>query len=697
MILYCLLSAFLNAAASLVLGGIVFSKKPRDARTVTFASVTVAITVWSVCYLLWQMADTAEAARRFSEWFSAAAILIPVLYFHFATSLAGQARRREVIAGYVLTLPFVPLSFTEWIVAGVRPKLMFPYWPDPGPLYPAYLAVFFYFLLRSWHVLYAEYRISSFLRRNQLRYVLAYTVAGYIGGATNFPLWYDLPVLPAGNILVGAYMVGVGYAVVRFRLMEFDLLVAKVLVYSALIGALAALTPALSDLITRLVPLRSGYVPMFTASLLVTALLFWLIPVLRRRLDAALEQRVLGRRLADRELLRSLSVSLSSAQGEEELFREAVTGIADALDVADVAVHTRTEFETDFTCRANLGGRRGAGGFPEGSPLVRALSQARRGVLLDELAHSPEGEAARPYFAELRRRQGLELAVPVIGDTFFYGFITLGPRAGHVLYTEVDISLLEAIGLQIGLNLRARQLERRASQTEKLIALGTLAAGLAHELRNPLTSVQTFSALLRETQPDAESLREFSGVVQRDVNRIAAIVKNVAAFAESNKVDMTRVALDDLLRTTGDLVRPELARAGATLVLPEGELPAVQGNHSQLLQVFVNLVQNAVQALEGRPGPRITVSLDRHFPEGPSPLVCLSISDNGPGIDPALLPHIFEPFTTTKATGQRLGKGGMGLGLAIVKRIVQHHHGEINVTSTPGRGTTFRIYLPLTD
>ena len=89
----------------------------------------------------------------------------------------------------------------------------------------------------------------------------------------------------------------------------------------------------------------------------------------------------------------------------------------------------------------------------------------------------------------------------------------------------------------------------------------------------------------------------------------------------------------------------------------------------------------------------MTVDFELRF-VAPQPLVCVSLTDNGPGIDPALLPHVFEPFTTTKSTGARRGKHGMGLGLAIVKRIVQNHHGEINVTSTLDQGTTFHVYLP---
>ncbi|MFI5336203.1 MAG: ATP-binding protein [Opitutales bacterium] len=691
MILYCLISSFLNAAASLVLGGVVFSKKPRDARTITFTGVTLFVALWSAFYFLWQTADSTASALVYIRWFSAAAIPIPVLYFHFTTKLTGRERPREVLAGYLISLPFVPLSFTSWIVTGLRPKLMFPWWPDPGRLYPFYLAVFFYFILRSWQLLFQEYRAARFLRRNQLLYVFAYTVIGFAGGATNFLLWYDLPVPPVGNILVGVYMIGVGYAVVRFRLMEFDLLMARLLAYGILVGILAALIPLLTAVIAWFHVAGGGNVSLFMISLPATGLLFWLIPALRQRVDALLEQRVLGDRLSNRELLRSLAGRLSSAQGEPELYHDVVAGLTAALDVDDVALYTRTEFETDFTRRAGAG----ADVFPEPSPLARTLRESQRSLLLDEVAHGPADER-RGYFQELRRKQGIEMAVPVFGDSFFYGFITLGPRRGHALYTDADVSLLEAIGLQVGLNLRARQLERRTSQTEKLISLGTLAAGLAHELRNPLTSIQTFSALLKERHPDPEALQEFSAVVQRDVNRIASIVENVAAFAESNKVDMTAVQLAEVLRAVADIVRPELQRTGTRLVLPAGPEPApILGNHSQLLQVFINLVQNALQALEGRPDACITVEFEARRTSDTEPLVCVTVGDNGPGIDAAVLPYIFEPFTTTKATGERRGKHGMGLGLAIVKRIIQHHHGEIHVDSQPGQGTVFRVYLPL--
>jgi two-component system nitrogen regulation sensor histidine kinase GlnL len=300
--------------------------------------------------------------------------------------------------------------------------------------------------------------------------------------------------------------------------------------------------------------------------------------------------------------------------------------------------------------------------------------------------------------SELEQLSGLlaaEAVFPIACDDFLSGMLLLGAREDAERYTEAELSLLESTCLQIAVTQRARQLERRASQTEKLISLGTLAAGLAHELRNPLTSVQTFSALLMEKHPDPEALHEFSSVVQRDVSRIASIVENVSAFAESNIVAMTSVHLPDVLRTVAEIVRPELQRTGVKLEVPSVSVPPVRGNNSQLLQVFVNLTQNAIQALDGRPGGRITFGLDTRVTDVPQPLLFVSVTDNGPGIDPALLPRIFEPFITTKATGARVGKHGMGLGLAIVKRIVQHHHGDIDVTNAAGGGTTFRVQLPL--
>jgi two-component system nitrogen regulation sensor histidine kinase GlnL len=700
-IFYCILTSAINAAASCVLALAVYLRRPRRPANTAFCWFAVSGAFWSGAYLLWQTAADAAAALFFCRLLSAGAILIPIAYYRFVGCLLDQAPIPLLRWGYAVSAVLAALSFTPLIVSDTAPKAGFPHWPVPGALYPFYLMVFFGILAASLRDLLVNFRAAVGLQRNQLRFVILGTSVGFLGGATNFFLWYDVPIPPVGNGLVALYVIGVGYAIIRYRLMDFDLFVARAAGYALLVAVLAVPAPLLVRLVallpfTDLPPVALG--PLYLVSLVATALLFAVIPGVRRRADAALEQRVLGDRLADRVRLGQLVHKVSSAADEGAMLQEVVTSVSAALNVAEVTAYTRTDFETDFTRRAAAGPEAVSGREPvrlsEKSPLVRELQQSGRSVLLDEFRHRAGYGDHAQYFKELRRTQGVELAVPIIGDDYFHGFLTLGERSDHALFTEIDVSLLEAIALQIGLNLRARQLERRASQTEKLISLGTLAAGLAHELRNPLVSIRTFTSLLPERGGDPDFQHEFGAIVQRDVNRIASIVENVAAFAENNKVEMKAVEMADVLRAVADILRAELQRSGVELNLPDEALPRVLGNYSQLLQVFLNLIQNAVQAFEGRPGGRITLSAWVRHQEAPSPLLCVSVIDNGPGIDPALLPRIFDPFITTKSTGDRRGKAGMGLGLAIVKRIVQHHHGDVEVSSTPGLGTVFRVLLP---
>ncbi len=698
MILYCILTSAINAAASLGLALLVFWRQPRSKANLAFSWFALTGAVWSGFYFLWQISGNAVDAELASRLLTASAIVIPVAYFHFVQRLLGRRRVLELRIGYAWAAVFAALAFSPWLVTGTAPRGGFPHWPVPGPLYSIYLLVFFYYVCVTALMLVRGMRQAEGLQRNQLRFVLLGTSVGFLGGSTNYFLWYDIPIPPIGNGFVAVYVMAVGYAIIRFRLMEVNLLVARLVSYSAFIALMSLVTPGIVAAIAQLPIIAGKYdvslVPIFFASFLTTTAMFALVPALRRRVDSFLEPRVLGSRMADRALMRGLVAKINSAKDELEMMKEVVLSLAEALAVKQVAIYTRTEFETPFTRRAATGLPAGEGPlvYIERSPLVLSLQDGERSIILDETVHSAMGEL-RTYYSGLRQKQGIEIAVPVIGDTVFYGFITLGPRASRALYSDVDVSLLDAIGLQIGLNLRARQLERRASQTEKLISLGTLAAGLAHELRNPLVSIQTFSALLKERGTELDFQEEFSAVVQRDVSRIASIVENVASFAESNKVQMTGVNIVEVLRAAAEILRPELVRNNVELVLPGTEAAMVAANYSQLLQVFLNLIQNSVQAMEGRSGSRVTIDFEARQ-EVPQRLICVTITDNGPGIEPAILAHVFEPFTTTKSTGERRGKHGMGLGLAIVKRIVQHHHGEIHATSVPGEGTTFRVFLP---
>lgn len=696
MIIYCIVTAFLNVLASVILGLSVLFKDPKRRENHLFAWFTASFAAWSFFYVLWQLVGNEKTALNYARLLTGASIYIPITYFHFVSRLAGKSERVEIVLGYVAALALSFCTLTPYLVRSVEPAMMFRYWPKGGVLFYPYIITFAYFTVRAWARLIVAYREAVYWRKKQLGYVCACTVVGWAGGLTNFLLWFDIPVPPVGNGLALVYIIGVSYAMMRFRLVDMDLVLIKAAAYLFFVAAVAALFPLLTSGLAALVPAGMPELEratLYVGAFLVTLALVWVYPHFRRRLENVLEDRAFG---ADRRELSEHIRRISLIADPVQLYRETVEVVSHGLEVPRVAIYCRTEHASHYQLCASLGFPDGwikRGALGEKDWIIRKAQASGTVTVMYELEQEREGDDWREMEI-LRRESGIEVVVPIKADSIFYGVLVCGSRKNHRLYPDLAVSLLETIGLQIGLTLRSRQIERQANQTEKLISLGTLAAGLAHELRNPLVSIRTFGALIEEQGGDAEFRREFRGVVERDVNRIGSIIDHVAAFAENSQVKFSAVQLTEVISGVHDIARMEFTRSKVNLVVKTANMPSVLANYGQLIQVFLNLFQNAIQAMEEQLDSRIDVSFQLVEPEHGKRAVLVTISDNGPGIDESVRERIFDPFVTTKATGETGKRRGMGLGLAIVKRIIDGHGGTIDVASQPGRGTSFFVQLP---
>ena len=232
-------------------------------------------------------------------------------------------------------------------------------------------------------------------------------------------------------------------------------------------------------------------------------------------------------------------------------------------------------------------------------------------------------------------------------------------------------------------------LEEQLQQREKLSSIGLLAAGVAHEVNTPLTGVSSYTQMLLNMLPEDDPKHALLEKVRHQADRATEIVNNLLNFsrtgnaAEFSSIDVHRV-LDDTLQ----LLEPQLRRSQIQIIREYGDgLPEVHGNSVKLQQVFTNLILNARDSIANGDG-RITLATSN----GEEGLLTVEVSDNGVGIAPEDVVKIYDPFFTTKGVGR-----GTGLGLAVTYGIVQEHSGHINVASTPGLGTTFRITLPTRD
>lgn len=242
-----------------------------------------------------------------------------------------------------------------------------------------------------------------------------------------------------------------------------------------------------------------------------------------------------------------------------------------------------------------------------------------------------------------------------------------------------------------------KRLETQIRRTVHLASLGTLSAGMAHEIKNPLVTLKTFAQLLPENYDDAEFRTHFSGLIDKEVNRIDAIVTGLLRFGRPPKATLKPISVHDVLNQSIQLISIPLRKKGVAL---QTDLAAprdtIEGDANLLEQAFVNFFLNAIDATAT--GGSLAVSTGvLGTAHGPSavpgedqsgPHIRVSIRDTGEGIAAENIPHVFDPFFTTKETGT-------GLGLSVTHGIIREHKGVIDVDSTPGVGTTFHVLLPL--
>ncbi len=228
-----------------------------------------------------------------------------------------------------------------------------------------------------------------------------------------------------------------------------------------------------------------------------------------------------------------------------------------------------------------------------------------------------------------------------------------------------------------------RKTEAQLIRSDKLAALGQLAAGIAHEIRNPLTSINILIHSLTENFPSGNSSREDLKVIEEEINRINEIVDQFLRFAKPAPPLLGKAEVLSIFEETLQLLRPQIEKQGILVQKEFQPLPPILMDREQMKQAILNLLLNAVQAMPK--GGHL--ALKGHIPEEDR-WVQLSIQDSGVGIPGEDIDKLFDPFFSTK-------EGGMGLGLSIAHRIIDQHDGKIEVESAPAKGTLFTVWLPI--
>ncbi|MBI4621199.1 MAG: GAF domain-containing protein [Desulfobacterales bacterium] len=626
------------------------------------------------------------------------AIFIPPLFLHFSLSLLGIKKRKVVVTAYLLSFIFFISNFTDLFIKNITLKNSL-YYPIPGILYPFYVIFFIGCVVLSSFELVKAYMKATGYNRNQIKYVFLASIIGFFSGITTFPLVFNIKIPPIGAPFVSLYTIIVAYAIVKYRLMDIDIIIKKGATYTFLV--LFLLIPSLVLVMLGQMFFFGFISYLFSFIVLILfGLATFIFPRLKPGAEKTIEQILFRGKYDYKKTLNDLSKALISILDKETLLAKIINTITEAMGVKKASILLLDEEKGYYVIQSSI---QVAKVNEESSRLVRDdpfiiwLREKGEIIVKEEL----EGDLGRlniPAMVTIIKRLNdmeSEVCIPLITRQKLIGLWNIGKKMNGDMFSHEDIDLLEALGNQAAVAIENAQLydglkksEAQMRRADRLAALGTLTAGLAHEIRNPLVAIKTFIQLLPERFDDIEFRDHFLKITSGEVDRISSLVNELLEFARPSEPHFQEENINEIAEKMIILIMSETKKKNIKVNIKYGEeMPPIMIDKEQIKQVLLNLFLNAIEATSENGIIIFETALINK--SDPTDYIQMKIRDTGKGIPKDDIEHIFTPFFTTKHQGS-------GLGLSISHKIVEDHMGYIEVESAVGNGSTFYVYLPLT-
>lgn len=673
-------SLFCGALALAIAASILLRGRARRAQLL-FAAFAADIGLWYLAQWLYHFVRS----EVWAVFTALLAVLLPQFALHLFEAVVparGRASTLLRVAG-VLVVPMLVLVLS--------PKSMHPL--VRGAIF---LYVFGLIAAGLWALWERGGRSPSRETQRRVRFLVIVGALATAFSLADFLWFIGAPLPPVGAVLSIVFLFLLAESLIRKRLVDLYDILGQLLVSTALAFCLAGIFYVF-------VVLVGGFNTMYLNAVLAAIVILVLFEPLRDRVQAYTNRALFRERVdveravqrARRELLHVLEV--------DTMMHVVTSAIAATRRATGFAVWARDPDSTDLVLGASLGAEP-----PEridgatARPLLERLT-ARGSLVLETMARDAverRGElGARELEAEQRVLAAAELLGPhresvlvaIRGDDgALIGFLAVTDDRVKDAYNSEEVALFESLASQMGVVFENSRQHGRLQEQGRLAALGQLAAGLAHEVKNPLGAIKGAAQLLRE--PGGSSLepaaQEFVGIILEEVDRLDRVVGSVLDYARPSRGEPGAVEVNAVVRRTLQVLAPDRHEGVEVRTELAESLPLVRADAEKLRQVLINLVLNAVQATPR--GGRVTIGT-RAWPGGDAgpTRVDVAVSDEGPGIAPEVREHLFVPFFSTK-------EGGTGLGLAISQRMVTDMGGRIEVSSREGIGSTFRVVLPAT-
>jgi signal transduction histidine kinase len=734
---YFFISGLLNFVVSVFFGIFIFSKGKLSRVNLTFSLFSFSVALWSFGYMFWPLSETDSSALFWFRFLHIGASFTSIAYLHFVvTWLEDSSKRNKVIifSGYALAVFFVLQSFSPLFVTDVVPKFSMRYWGNPGILYHFYLIYFFGFFLYSSYLLMRSYPKTTGARHAQIRLILSGMILAFLGGSTNYLLWYDINFPPYGNILVGSYIVLTAYAIIRHRLMDIKLLARKSSVYFLSIVTTIIIAVGVKFLLNFLFP-HWG----LTADLASLILAVFIYNPTRNYYYRQANKYFFTSLYDAKEVIAKLSDSLHSTLSADKIYESIYEVLDGALHLERFGVVSFDEKNKRYVVEYNEGFPIGNRKVFRGNKILDNDFVFRGRIMIVEELREKYPSRDRRFREIFNLFDGLkvEILVPLKVKNKLSGILVLGSKEAGDIYNEEDLKVLGIVASQAALalenaslyedtkdfNIKLKKEVNRAT-TELLLAneeLKKLDAAkseflniASHQLRTPVSVIRGVASMLvagdMEKLPLEEKKKFYNSILAKS-NKLEVIIHDIlnatSLSAKKFSVMDKDAEMIDLAKLIKDVLRDfemEIGERELEVTFEQGKkVPQISGQKEYLKEAFANLLTNAIKytptskktndirdTREGKGFLKIRIKSD----PAEKNKVLVIFEDNGIGISQEDAPKLFKRFSRAQ-NAKNMYTDGTGIGLFVVKEIVEGHNGKVWFESELGKGTTFFVSLPI--
>ena len=681
-------SLFCGVLALAIAVSVLLKGKPRLPQ-LFFTGLAGDIGLWYLAQWLYHVGRSDLWAR----WTAVLAVLLPqfaVQLFESIVPEPGRASPLRRISG-ILMVPMLVLVLTEHRHGLVRGAV--------------FLYVFGLIAAALWTLAMRGERSGSRAVQRRVRFLVFIGALAATFSLADFLWFIGAPLPPVSAVLSIVFLFVLSESLTRERLVDLYDILWQLLVSTALAFALAGIFYVF-------VVLFGGFETMYLGAILAAIVILVLFEPLRSKAEnythkAFFRERVdleraIGRARA--ELVHVLQVS--------ELPHVVISALEDSRRATGAALYLPDPLGPDFALTSSFGPMAPARiDVATARPLIERLTTSSS-IVLEEVSFkfvetrrtgwTPEAEADERLLtaAEVLGPFKQAVCLGVHGErSDLLGILLLVDDRVRDAFSPDEVALLESLAVQIGVVIENSRQYRRMQERDRLAALGQMAAGLAHEVKNPLGAIKGAAQLLGDPGHDTKLSHadmEFVGIILEEVDRLDRVVGSVLDYARPSKGDAGAVDVNAVVKRTVTVLASDRTEECELCTELAEALPLVRADAEQLRQVLINLIRNAVQAMGGQGKVQVTTrrrsertsgAIGRESMPLQSDWIEIAIRDEGPGIAPHVQKSLFVPFFTTKDRGT-------GLGLAISQRVVEEMGGRIEVVSRPGAGSTFSLVLP---